>query len=175
MSHSKYDVSHCEKIVELGKEGYSIPEMAMTLDVSVTRLYQWEKDYPEFAEAFDRARDYSAAFINKEGRLNLKNRSFNSRTHELMWYGANYHVNSRSLKNSIKSTQDPHEQCYLILEAMIGGMIDHERAESMIRSITSVHQLIDFNDIKAECEKIKNMMIEHERGGQQNGSTQSNS
>lgn len=155
MSHSKYDFAHCSKIVELGKEGYSITEMAMALDVSVTRLYFWEKEYPEFSEAFDRARDYSAAFINKEGRLNLKNRSFNSRTHELMWHGANYHVNSRYLKNSIKSTKDPHEQCYLILEAMVGGMIDHERATSMINAITSTHQLIDFKEIKNEVDELK--------------------
>ena len=151
----EYDTSYCQKVIDLGDNGYTVHEIAKELRVSFMTLYRWAEAFHEFADAMDMAKDYYIAYLARVGRENLKNKKFNSRTHELMWTGATYYVSYRALKKSIKNTKNPHEQCYLILDSLMDGVIDPVRAEAMISTITSTHQLIDLKDMKNEFDRIK--------------------
>lgn len=59
---SKYDKTKCTQILECGKEGQSLAEMACSLDVSRATIFVWCREYPEFLDAYTRAQEESEAF-----------------------------------------------------------------------------------------------------------------
>ena len=63
-------VTHCDAIDELvlecGRQGYSVVQMAAALGVPGHRLTRWEEQHPRFKEVMDTARTYSQAWW--EGR-----------------------------------------------------------------------------------------------------------
>lgn len=73
-----YRVEFCDRIVELGKLGYSQARMAADIGVAKATITMWAKEYPEFLNALTRARTYSQAWWESQGHDGLKNREFNT-------------------------------------------------------------------------------------------------
>jgi hypothetical protein len=153
----KYDPAYCNKIIELASTGCNVHQLARGIGVSTATLYNWVTDYPEFAEAKEQAQTNYLAWLSDVANDNFLNRNFNSRTHELMWVGANYHASQRALKRGIADTPNPTHQCYLIINALLEGVIAPDRAEVLINLITNTHKLIDIENIKREFELIKSL------------------
>ena len=63
-----YRREYCEKVIELGKEGASLAQMASHFDVSRPTIDQWAVDYPEFSEALMRAKAHAQAWWENAGR-----------------------------------------------------------------------------------------------------------
>jgi len=69
---TNYDAAYCQKVIDLGTEGYSIVEMAAEIGVARTTLERlWPEAHPEFLQALDEARDRSQAWWETQGRKNL--------------------------------------------------------------------------------------------------------
>ncbi len=69
---SLYDPAYCDKVIECGKIGMSVVEMAAHIGVSRNTLETtWTLAHPEFLEAMETARDYAQAWWEKQGRENL--------------------------------------------------------------------------------------------------------
>jgi hypothetical protein len=69
---SDYLPEYCEKVIELGREGMSVVEMAAEIGCHRETLEEnWPAAYPDFSEAFTRAKQLSQAWWEKQGRINL--------------------------------------------------------------------------------------------------------
>jgi hypothetical protein len=69
---SKYEPDFCGRVIELGREGYSVVEMAAELGVHRETLEtNWPASFPEFSEAFMQATQLSQAWWEGQGRKNL--------------------------------------------------------------------------------------------------------
>jgi orotate phosphoribosyltransferase-like protein len=69
---SLYDPAFCETVIELGKQGMSVIEMACEIGVSRNTLEtNWPAEHPEFLEAFTRAREESQAWWERAGRVGM--------------------------------------------------------------------------------------------------------
>lgn len=69
---SSYDPAYCEKVIELGKQGYSVVEMCAEIGVArMTLETHWPAAHPEFLAAFTQARELSQAWWETQGRQNL--------------------------------------------------------------------------------------------------------
>lgn len=79
---TKYKPEYCERIIELGKEGYSHAEIAADLEVDKASLYDWAAAHEEFSTALRAAKTYEQAWFEREARSNMKNRDFNAN----LWY-----------------------------------------------------------------------------------------
>ena len=55
---SKYDPAFCERIIQLGKLGKSIEQIACELDVGTRTIYEWRDVHPEFSRALEIAKEY---------------------------------------------------------------------------------------------------------------------
>lgn len=71
---SVYRKEFCNRVCELGAEGYSIAEMAADIGVTRQTLYEWADSKPEFSNAFTRARELSLSWWEAQARLGLYNR-----------------------------------------------------------------------------------------------------
>ncbi len=80
---TKYKPEYCEKVIELLKQGYSLCEIALELDIAVDTLHEWRKRYKEFSDAINTGRGFSEGWWTSNGRLNLHNKeTFNT----TLWY-----------------------------------------------------------------------------------------
>ena len=65
---TKYDPTYCDRVIEYGKEGMSLHEMALELDVAPSTLFLWRETHPECSEAIKKAVEYSQGWWEKLGR-----------------------------------------------------------------------------------------------------------
>jgi len=79
---TKYKPEYCERIIELGKQGYSYAEIEADLEVDKASLYDWAAAHEEFSTALRAAKTYEQAWFEREARSNMKNRDFNAN----LWY-----------------------------------------------------------------------------------------
>jgi hypothetical protein len=79
---SKYKPEYCERVIALGKEGYSYAEIAADLEVDKASLYDWAAAHEEFSTALRAAKTFEQAWFEREARSNMKNRDFNAN----LWY-----------------------------------------------------------------------------------------
>jgi len=54
---SKYDPAFCERVIQLGKLGKSVEQIACELDVGTRTMYEWRDVHPEFSRALEIAKE----------------------------------------------------------------------------------------------------------------------
>lgn len=80
---SKYEPELCERVIELGRDGAGRLEIAAELDVAWETMRTWEREHPEFLVATTRARELSAGWWEKMGRLGVMAKHFNAQAYSL--------------------------------------------------------------------------------------------
>jgi hypothetical protein len=75
---SLYLPEHCEAVIELGKLGKSITQIAAKLDLDKATILRWREEKAEFNTAMSRALTYSQEWWENEAQLGLKDRNFNA-------------------------------------------------------------------------------------------------
>lgn len=79
---SKYKPEYCDRAIMLGKEGYSMSEIAAEFEVDRASLIRWCEEHEDFRTALRAAKTFEQAWFEREARMNMKNRDFNSN----LWY-----------------------------------------------------------------------------------------
>ena len=59
---TEYQAEYCEKVIELGKLGKSLEQMAMQMNISYRTLVRWRDAYEEFRHALEDAHALSQAY-----------------------------------------------------------------------------------------------------------------
>lgn len=75
---SKYKPEYCERILELGREGKSIAQMAAAFDVDKASIFDWAAAHEEFSTALARAKTYAQTWWEDKAQQNLGSRDFNA-------------------------------------------------------------------------------------------------
>lgn len=75
---SDYEPSFCERVIEMGKLGYSQAQMASELDVAKSTITEWAHKIPEFSNALTRARTHSQRWWEEQAQQGLRDRDFNA-------------------------------------------------------------------------------------------------
>jgi len=55
---SKYNPAFCEQVIELGKLGKSVEQIACELGLSTRVMYKWRDEHQEFMHAMEEAKEY---------------------------------------------------------------------------------------------------------------------
>lgn len=76
--HSTYDPVHCETVIELGKAGKSLTQIACALDVDKATLLRWKEEHPEFRTAITRAKEFEQDWWETQGQIGLGAERFNA-------------------------------------------------------------------------------------------------
>jgi len=73
-----YRDEYCERVVELGKLGYSHAMIASELGVARQTLRNWAEIHPEFLAAITHARDEAQAWFERKGLIGMEQQGFNA-------------------------------------------------------------------------------------------------
>lgn len=75
---TNYRPEHCQTVLELGRQGKSVVQMACHLDVVRQTMLDWCKVYPEFLDAFTRAKQLSQDWWETQAQSGLTADKFNA-------------------------------------------------------------------------------------------------
>lgn len=75
---SKYRPEYCDEIIELGKDGKSIAQMAAHFDVDKASVFRWAEEHEDFRTALARAKAHSQKWWEDQAQKNLSDRNFNA-------------------------------------------------------------------------------------------------
>lgn len=79
---SLYRPEYCQRVIELGKQGYSMTSMAAALDVDKASVQRWRDEHEDFRAALSRALTYAQDWWEKAGMAGmLSGKDFNA----LIW------------------------------------------------------------------------------------------
>lgn len=78
---TKYKEEYCQLVMDLGKEGKSVTQIAVHIGVSRQTLYDWKDRYPDFLDALTRAQENAQAWYENLGQDGITmGKEFNSST-----------------------------------------------------------------------------------------------
>lgn len=75
---SEYRPEYCERVIELGRQGKSVVQMACDLDVVKQTLHNWTAEHPDFLDAFTRAKQLSQDWWETRAQEGLVTPGFNA-------------------------------------------------------------------------------------------------
>jgi hypothetical protein len=75
---SLYKPEHCDMVLDLGKKGKSMVQMAAHFDVDRETLNYWAATNPDFSAALTRAKVHSQCWWEDQGQAGLASRDFNA-------------------------------------------------------------------------------------------------
>jgi transposase-like protein len=66
---SLYDFAYCERVIELGRLGKSVEQIAANLGFSLRVLYDWRDKHEEFLHALEYAKELEQAWWEEQAHL----------------------------------------------------------------------------------------------------------
>jgi transposase-like protein len=80
-----YDPAYCGKVVELGRIGKSVEQIAAILDVSLRTMYSWRDAHEEFLHALDDAKTYEQAWWEEQASSYMVENKESDRLNATLW------------------------------------------------------------------------------------------
>jgi len=80
-----YDPAYCAKVVELGRIGKSVEQIAAILDVSLRTMYSWRDAHQEFLHALDDAKTYEQAWWEEQASSYMVENKESDRLNATLW------------------------------------------------------------------------------------------
>lgn len=81
---TKYKPEICGMVINLMKQGYSIEEVCLDLDICCQTHYNWLQTHDEYKSAIEKGEKYSLAWHLKQARENYQNKWFNDRLYNII-------------------------------------------------------------------------------------------
>ena len=82
---SLYDPSFCDEVVELGRKGKSVEQIASILNVSLRTMYSWRDSHEEFLHALDDAKTYEQAWWEEQAAAYMVENKESDRLNSSLW------------------------------------------------------------------------------------------
>jgi len=80
-----YDPAYCEKVIELGRIGKSVEQIAALLNVSLRTMYSWRDAHEEFLHALDDAKTYEQAWWEEQAAAYMVENKESDRLNASLW------------------------------------------------------------------------------------------
>ena len=82
---SLYDPAYCDKVIELGRIGKSVEQIASILNVSLRTMYSWRDAHEEFLHALDDAKTYEQAWWEEQAAAYMVENKESDRLNSTLW------------------------------------------------------------------------------------------
>ena len=80
-----YDPAYCDKVIELGRIGKSVEQIAAMLNVSLRTMYSWRDAHEEFLHALDDAKTYEQAWWEEQAAAYMVENKESDRLNSTLW------------------------------------------------------------------------------------------
>lgn len=149
-----YKKEFCDKILSKDLCGKHIVQIARTLGVCKDTIYDWEKKYPEFAQALNMSRTYRHAKLFDDYDDNVttgKDWRFSEKAHAEQFRYSGF---GRRLPKAV-GVADELETLQVVQDALANDEITSDYAESFAKLINVKREARLTNELALEVKAIK--------------------
>jgi transposase len=82
---SLYDPAYCEQVVELGRLGKSVEQIASNLNLSLRVMYKWRDEHEEFMHAMEDAKQHEQAWWEEQAQAYMVENKESDRLNASLW------------------------------------------------------------------------------------------
>ena len=82
---SNYDPAFCEEVIDLGRKGKSVEQIASILNVSLRVLYDWRDKHEEFLHALEYAKELELAWWEDQAQSYMLEHKDASKLNTGLW------------------------------------------------------------------------------------------
>jgi transposase-like protein len=82
---SLYNPAYCEKVVELGRLGKSVEQIASNLNLSLRVMYKWRDEHEEFMHAMEDAKQHEQAWWEEQAQAYMVENKESDRLNASLW------------------------------------------------------------------------------------------
>ena len=82
---TKYKPEYCQRVIELGRKGKSIEQIAGLLNVAKRTLYNWRDNHEDFLHALDEAHDLALMWWEDTAQNNIVETKEGERVNASLW------------------------------------------------------------------------------------------
>ena len=82
---SLYDPSFCDEVVELGRKGKSVEQIASILNVSLRTMYSWRDAHEDFLHALEDAKTFEQAWWEEQAAAYMVENKESDRLNASLW------------------------------------------------------------------------------------------
>jgi transposase-like protein len=82
---SLYDPAYCERVIELGRIGKSVEQIAANLNLSLRVLYAWRDKHEEFMHAMEYAKELEQAWWEEQAQAYMVENKESDRLNASLW------------------------------------------------------------------------------------------
>ena len=80
-----YDPAYCEQVIELGRIGKSVEQIASRLNVSLRVLYDWRDKHEEFLHALELAKQHELSWWEEQAQAYMVENKESDRLNASLW------------------------------------------------------------------------------------------
>jgi len=154
---TKYKEEYDEKVIELGKLGYHVEEMACAFAINTDTLYEWGRNYSSFSEAFTRAKLHSLCWYLKFGRHSLTEKYLNERTYEniLKWKLKMGDKDRTFDLKELVEAKDYATQRQLVTEYFATGYFTTKEWLDVVNGLATLAKLDETQELRIMLDELK--------------------
>jgi len=141
---TSYKPEFCERVIELGKQGYSPSQIASDLEIGRASLHDWGKKYIDFSAALTRAKNEEQAYWEKTGHDSLKADKFQAQ----VW--------KKSMEARFRDDYTERQH----VEHKVSGGVDHS-SHNVSLAILAVLQDADLDPAQALESMVNSTQLTH--------------
>ncbi len=154
---SKYDPKMCERVIELGKEGKCNRQIACDLGISRHTLYDFEKRFPDFAVALEKAKEYAHSYMISLAEKNIDNPSFSFNGWDKIMRAKsmgskNRRVRIKDDEVDLNASLDVQRSQYAKL--LHSGEIDHDEYKNMVNGLAVAEKIRETEEYIKKADKV---------------------
>jgi len=157
---AKYDETMPAKIVEMRKQGATMPMFCAEVGISERTFYSWTAKYPEFKDASEIAETAAKGYYDREAKKALYAEFFNNQTFKDLMVRQFGHQGKRKLKVKQIDIDDLEKTLVSALQDAEQGLIDADELTKLTRSVNTIAEFKNNTKIADRLEELESFVKE---------------
>ncbi len=153
---TKYMPEMCDKVLEFGRLGYHVSQMARDFNVDRLTVYRWAEAHPDFCNALMRAKNDSLAFWLEFGQKKIESQHFKEKTYELLIRNKCElpELERRKIK-ALHNCATHNDQMVVIREMLAAGKLSILEAKTLAEVVAISAKVDEVTELRKIVERLE--------------------
>lgn len=152
---SGYKPEYCERIIELAKKGLFLEEIAEEFEVDFVSMWRWTKTYPEFCNAYSRAKTILLGQHKRKIVDNCGNKFFQSKSLEFLIDQMTRQMKHAAVQVDDFASDKVEKSVLALLKAVEGEQIRADEFSQLMSGLMTAQNILSAEKALDKLEQIE--------------------
>ena len=155
MRPTVYKATYPDFFVKICKDGGSICDFCCKVEIARSTFYEWVGAHEEFRDAFHLGKEYTEAWLTREGIDGMKADKFNSTVWSILMRNKCNYVEHRKVALDFTKCKDANEMSAVLNKRVSEGRLTPAEAKQYSDYIANLVKIDENTELKARVKKLE--------------------